>query len=359
MSSKKVVIWTSGIDNLINGEGLVGGLTVQMMHWANTFLKNDWEVISLTNNKTKNGLVLSNIIFKYLRKNAYLNIVFEPFIIFYFLYKNKPELLISRGASRTQFALMLATKTLGVKLVLMLASDTDVLKGKELIRHPWDRILFRLGLRNTKYIIAQNSKQEDLVRSLRGNKNKVIVIPNVWPVKEIANTYKSNSILWVSNFRELKRPNWFLELAKELPEYNFAMVGKSLDNKLFEQCKERALKLPNVRFLGGLSFVETDGLFSQHKLFVCTSEIEGFPNTFLQAWANQVPVITSFDPSDVVENENLGITFETIEEARLAIQTILGDKAKYADMQNAIKKYFKTAHHSQKQYERLIGMTQE
>lgn len=355
MSKKKVIIWTTGIDDLLEGQGQVGGLTVQMMFWANTFLKNDWEVISLTNNKTKNGLVLNKIIFKYLKKAAFLNIVFEPFIIFYFLYKNKPELLISRGASRSQFALVLASKILRIKLVLMLASDTDVKKGEELITKPWDRTLFQLGLKNTQYIIAQNSKQQYLANKI-SNKNKVIVIPNIWPSNNTSSKPKDCSILWVANFRGLKRPEWFLDLAQELPEYNFTMVGGSIDNKLFEQCKARALQLPNVSFLGGLSFFETEKRFTQHKLFVCTSEIEGFPNTFLQAWANGVPVVTSFDPSDIVKNKKLGMSIATLKEAKIAISNILTNDQKYDEIQNSINTYFKEAHDSQNRYEQLIRM---
>lgn len=358
MNSKRVIIWTFGIDDLINGNGLVGGITVQMMHWANVFVKNGWQVISFTRTKEQNNNVLNNIKFKYLKKASFLNILFEPFIIFYCIFKIRPTIIITRGASRSQFALVLASKILRVKLILMLASDTDVKKGEELISDSWDRVLFRLGLRNTQYIIAQNANQQSLVNTI-GSKNSVIIIPNIWDSTEPNSINEENSILWVSNFRKLKRPEWFLDLARKLPQYNFTMIGSSLDHDLYRSCKNQAKDLKNVEFLGSLSFQETESLFAQHKLLVCTSKIEGFPNTFLQAWANRTPVITSFDPSDVVKNKNLGISYDSLEEANNAISTLLTDDEKYYKMQNSINAYFKAAHDSQVQYQQLIRMIAE
>lgn len=355
MSDKKVLIWVPGIDDLFNGEGLVGGLTVQMMHWAKIFKKNNWDVTTITTHKDRDGKELDNLKFKFLKKTPFLNIVFEPLIIFAFILKCKPDLIMCRGASRSLFALSIVCKFLKIKLVLTLASDTDVKKGQELIKRFWDRKLFRLGLSNVKYIVAQNIEQKNRVSSLK-KECKVIIIPNIWTQKKNTTLKKENSILWVSNFRKLKRPDWFLTLAKFLPQYNFTIVGKAIDQDLFQRCKSSAGELSNVEFLGGLSFQETEALFTKYKLFLCTSTIEGFPNTFLQSWANGMPVITSFDPSDTVRDQKLGMTFNTISDAQNAITTLLTNNQYYDELQVSIKAYFKIAHDPQQQYKRLIQL---
>jgi hypothetical protein len=47
-------------------------------------------------------------------------------------------------------------------------------------------------------------------------------------------------------------------------------------------------------------------LYRQARLLLCTSESEGFPNVFLEAWLCARPVLTSVDPDDVVATFQLG-----------------------------------------------------
>jgi glycosyltransferase involved in cell wall biosynthesis len=60
-------------------------------------------------------------------------------------------------------------------------------------------------------------------------------------------------------------------------------------------------------------------------LFLNTSEIEGFPNTFLQAWVRSVPVVAFFDPDSLIRNRQLGCSVTSVEEMASAIQTLLAD----------------------------------
>ena len=55
-------------------------------------------------------------------------------------------------------------------------------------------------------------------------------------------------------------------------------------------------------------------------MFLNTSSVEGFPNTYLQAWARGVPVVGSFDPDEIICQRGLGVHFDTVDEAVEAIQ---------------------------------------
>jgi hypothetical protein len=54
-------------------------------------------------------------------------------------------------------------------------------------------------------------------------------------------------------------------------------------------------------------YAETGSLFDRAKIFLNTSSIEGFPNTFLQAWIRGVPVVTFFDPDSLVQRLSLEV----------------------------------------------------
>ncbi len=206
----------------------------------------------------------------------------------------------------------------------------------------------------TTDFIIQNNEQQNLLKK-NYKKNNPLLIPNIWDKKQRRSKtdVEKNSILWVSNFKQLKRPLWFIDIAKKKPEYNFVMVGNPIDKDLFEKCKIKSSSIKNLKFLGGLTFNETNKLFEKARIFICTSEIEGFPNTFLQAWTNECPVISSFDPSDIIKENNLGMFVEDIESMINAIDSLY-DGAYFNIVQEKIRKYFDKTHNPQYHYQRLI-----
>ena len=77
-----------------------------------------------------------------------------------------------------------------------------------------------------------------------------------------------------------------------------------------------AARLPNVTMLGAVRYAETGSLFDRAKIFLNTSSIEGFPNTFLQAWIRGVPVVTFFDPDSLVQRLSLGRAANSVDDMR-------------------------------------------
>ncbi len=110
----------------------------------------------------------------------------------------------------------------------------------------------------------------------------------------------------------------FVELAKRVPNVRFIMVGGNplQRDDFYESVLEEARKIPNLEFKGFLPFGEVEKLFMRASLFVNTSEIEGFPNTFLQAWARGVPVLstTKVNPDGLITQHRLGAVVDSLEE---------------------------------------------
>ena len=67
-------------------------------------------------------------------------------------------------------------------------------------------------------------------------------------------------------------------------------------------------------------------LISAQRVFLNTSDSEGFPNSFLQAWVRRVPVISYFDPDQVIAAKGLGVSVDTQNDFVAAISGLLGDE---------------------------------
>lgn len=343
MHKKRVLIWAVGIDDINSNGKQIGGITVQMMLWAQAFNNNGSEVFSLTKNIGNHLERINNINYIHLKEGKFLNILFEQFYTIYLILRFKPSTVVTRGASRRLFILSILSKIFFFKLIHMVASDSDVEVGSELINKPWDRKMYRYGLRKCENVVVQNNFQNDAIKKMnRGI--RIVKIPNIWPQAALKLSEKT-IILWVANFRSLKRPEWFLDVAEKMPNENFVMVGMGIDEKLYNYCWEKSKLIPNLEFKGGLTFSETNKLFSRCKVFICTSTIEGFPNTFLQAWSNKVPVISTFDPSDVIQINHLGFKVASTIEIMDAIEKL--NKIECLNkVQKNIEEYFNIHHDS-------------
>jgi glycosyltransferase involved in cell wall biosynthesis len=69
-------------------------------------------------------------------------------------------------------------------------------------------------------------------------------------------------------------------------------------------------------------YPEVGGLFERARVLVNTSETEGFPNTYLQAWSHGAPVVTFLDPGEVIFREGLGRTVANLSEMHDAVAAL-------------------------------------
>jgi glycosyltransferase involved in cell wall biosynthesis len=104
----------------------------------------------------------------------------------------------------------------------------------------------------------------------------------------------------------VKRPDRLVDLALRFPSTAFDLVGPEDGSSYASAIVERARALPNLTVHGAVPRTDIPTVLRRAAFLLCTSEIEGFPNTFLEAWGLGVPVISTFDPGDIVERGNLG-----------------------------------------------------
>jgi len=216
----------------------------------------------------------------------------------------------------------------GRRFIFRIASDSDCEKEHGRIKYWRDRKLFNYGLRCANFIASQTEYQAQLLRENHDLESSVINMMVETPPRE-ARVEKDIDVLWISNLRALKRPEIALELAREMPHVKFTLAGGPMPGgeTYFEDMMAAAARLPNVTMLGAVRYAETGALFDRAKVFLNTSSIEGFPNTFLQAWIRGVPVVSFFDPDSLVQRLSLGRTASSVDEMREAIRGLLDDDA--------------------------------
>ena len=299
-----------GLDNYVLnptiGKSYIGGESVQQSLLAKAFVSFGYHVSLVTLDVgQQDGGVIDNIkVWKTYREEAGIP-------VFRFLYPRITSIVRALTHADADIyyqspAGMLTGLTAafcrakGRKFIHRIASDANCIPGQQLIRYWRDRKVYEYGLRRADLVAAQTVKQIRLLRNHYGLRSVPVNMVVEFP-KENSNAKRDIDVLWVNNLRQVKRPELFLQLAAMLSGYRFVMIGGPCpgQDNYYQQILHKAGALGNLEFLGALPYGKINQYFARAEVFVNTSEIEGFPNSFLQAWVRGVPVVSFFDPASI------------------------------------------------------------
>lgn len=199
---------------------------------------------------------------------------------------------IYRGHPRMAAVTRAATRLLGKGWVYNLANDPNIKKQPESLSWPLRRLFYN-GLANAEEIIAQTPHQRD--RLNQRYSLEAAVVPNGYrPANEddLVSSTDREHFLWVGRLNETqKQPHVFVNLAEDLPDYRFMIIGPSdRDEEYAGTIRERTEQLENIEYLG---YIDPDAIHDYYRraiALVNTSRFEGFPNTFLESWRCGTPV---------------------------------------------------------------------
>lgn len=244
------------------------------------------------------------------------------------------------GSHLAQIALF--ARRHGSKVAFRVASDSDCDPRSLLVRHWRDRQLYRWGIGRADLVLVQTVPQQRSLARNFGVQSRVVG-PIVEPAGRRSAFYERDiDALWVANLRALKRPQLFLEAAARLPELTFHMAGARApgEEEVYEEARARSESLPNVTFHGFVPQHRIGALFERTRVHVSTSETDGFPNTFLQAWSCGTPVITFLDPGRIVSSNGMGTAVSNIGELSAAITRLAHDAAEWQKASASSARYF-------------------
>jgi len=253
------------------------------------------------------------------------------------LYKSDADIYYVRCAGFILALVVFYAHLNNRKVVYCGAYDTDFDPGKIRLPYTRDKFMYFWGLKRCDAIIVQNKVQQ---KTLQENFNLQGDIVHNGFSKVKKRQAATKQILWVATILPRKNPHLFIELAKRFPNEKFVMIGGNFyrDQKFKQDVMKHAENVPNLEFKGYLPFDELTKEFMKAKLFVSTSQYEGFPNTFLQAWSNGIPVISFVDPDDLIKENQLGLVVKDIEELAQKVKECLENRHTFSS--DKIKVFF-------------------
>ena len=215
-----------------------------------------------------------------------------------------------------------------VAFVFLAAHDFDALPSVPVLprrRHRW---WYLRALRGAETRIAQTEVQRRLFLENFGLDTTVIGNPAEIPAHAV-NPAANRVVLWLATYKPSKRPEWFTELARRLPEHQFVMVGGlpaiSGINQSWERARRAADERPNLTVHGFVERERIGDFLKQAALFVHTSPAEGFPMAVLEAWSYGIPSVTAVDPNGAVARFGLGEVVTTIDGLVEAVGRLMND----------------------------------
>lgn len=165
---------------------------------------------------------------------------------------------------------------------------------------------FLWSLRKAALVVVQNETDKTEISRTAGI--SATVIPNAHPLPALSQAQR-DTILWVGRSTPLKRPGLFIDLAEKMPAERFTMIcQRATGDRDFQALIERAEKVKNLEFIRRVPFHETASYYQRAKVFVNTSDSEGFPNTFVEACKHAAPILSlSINPDNFLTTHKCGL----------------------------------------------------
>lgn len=208
-------------------------------------------------------------------------------------------------------AVFYVKKFLKKKVLYMLASDVETSEKKQKKYSGFFTAFFMKYVYNYADIITSQTLQQAKLFNKHRKRKPDAVIKNIFPEKENSDIEfeKKDTVLWVGRLTEVKKPNLFLNLADKYSETKFVMIAPAAVGKkeYSKRIKDRAKKINNLQFFDFVKPSEIFNLYEKAKIYVITSDLEGFPNTMAEAMQAKCTVLSySVNPDNIINEHNFG-----------------------------------------------------
>lgn len=272
----------------------------------------------------------------------------------------KPDAGYVMGISREALRLARYCKSAGIPFFFRAAHDKDFGDdvGSEQAMQDWANLSMEearevVGLATC--LISQTPFQTELFR-IRFNREAELMFPPIVLEKAPVSAKKEFDVFWIGRTNSFKRPEVLSAVAAELPGRSFCMVLNKASDEEWNTVVRRLP--PNVKVVESVPATEMDNYFRRSRVFLSTSLQEGFPNTFLQAGKNGIPVVSmGSDPNNMLSQHGAGFLAGDDTAAVIdRIEELLNNTLVYETCSRAAEKYVASFHDRKVISEQLFGI---
>ncbi len=348
-----------------------GGSEIQTRFLARELIRRGWAVHFIRENEDRKGKtdVVDGIFVHSLRRRrafmTWLNIV--P--LYRCMRRIGAAAWYCRAARTYLFSVWLAARGVGGKVLWACSSAIYVSRdlglrspgGNLLLRgiQAVDKRLFLTALRHIDFPVLQTLAQEKQL--LRNWNIRGIVVRNGYPDLPPAAGPRAPGLLWIGALKKNKRPEKFLFLAESLSGegYQFSMIGRFLgDRETVRFVREAEARYAGFRHLGEKEPDEILTLLGQARLLVHTSDYEGFPNVFIEAWLKGVPVVSlNVDPDGLIESHRLGRLSRSMDRMAADVRELMTDESLWNECSRNATRFARETFDIRKNTDALLRLT--
>jgi len=274
--------------------------------------------------------------------------------VFRVLREERPEWVVVMGWTAWLFVLWLMRPVLGYRLDFTCALDSEI-NGAYRREHPVFGALFEFAVLrcDARHAITRDQAKCFQARGMDCTLYRYLVFPR----KDVPRPEKTVDFLWVSRCQPIKRPGLFIDLARAMPEASFEMICPAENRALWEQISAAAAETPNLRFIESVPYHQIQDHYDRARVFVNTSEWEGWPNSFIQAGLGRTALLSlAVNPDGIFEMFGLG-SFADGDARKLEAsgREMIGDAVRLAAMQEGCERFVREVHNNREQAEAFVG----
>lgn len=268
-------------------------------------------------------------------------VVFDTATLWKTLKRLAPDVIYQRTKLSYTGVCSAYARRAGIPMVYHTALENDLIRSLRrfsvgnFVFDVAESVMGNWGIQHASQVIVQTTEQTGLLRK-NFRREPTLLVKNFQPLPA-ALPRKANArtrVLWVANIKPFKRPEVFVQLAerfRDRSDVEFIMVGTPSKHRRYVNLEAETRALPNFRFLGRQPLEEVNRLLESADLFVNTSLHEGFPNTYIQAWARGAVVASlGVDIDEGMRAQGVGFCCGDFEELHRTVAELADSAARRA-----------------------------
>lgn len=281
-------------------------------------------------------------------KPTFLNYLISPFQLFFSLILANADVYVCAPAGPETGLVFFFCKVFRRKFIYRTAHDIDC--NREYVqKNGFFGWLYERGLLGADAIFTSVKNHEDILHKTYGDRLKnIFFVPYGLEMPETVNKEPDSFVLWVARGEKWKNPKLFLDLAESFPENSFVMImpKKAEESEFHDLIVSRANAIPNVKFIEQVPFPEIQPYFNRAKIFVNTSEYEGFTFTLLQSGIGETPVAYyKVNPDNIIKDHSLGYCADgDFEKLKSSVGSLLNNENTWKEKSQNIGRYIRECH---------------